>query len=270
MPLFSYVAGAVTLLAGALIVLQPDSPAPSAGSLSSWAAWLFQSHPSPPYAHLPLFGMPADVRLRPSHSLTGSGLHRRYRLELEITSERERELAACRVLAEWVLDRDFIVDQWLLHRHSPVQWTFTGQSVDLEVPAYSPRAAPFTLTAALPLRRGMTGAQPGQQIRQYIEIPDIVPRYQMPRASGGRDRGESTQLWINPPRLSLDCQQPSDASESGLSSSSLLMKVEEGGARFKAIPLYVPVATAVPLINHATYSLVSASLLYLLYHLYKA
>ena len=48
------------------------------------------------------------------------------------------------------------------------------------------------------------------------------------------------------------------------------MRIEEGSSRFKAIPLNVPVATALPLINQATYSLVGASLFYLLYHLYKA
>lgn len=269
MPLFSYVAGAATLLAGALIVLQPDSSSPSSGTLSSWPSWLFQSHPSPPYAHLPLFGVPADIRLHPSHKLMGTGLHRRYRLELEITSEqgRQRELEACRILAEWALDRNFIVDQWLLHRHSPVRWTFAGQPVDLEAPAYSPQAAPFTLVASLPLKEAMAESQPGQQVRQCIEIPDMVPRYQMPlsvrEGSGGRD--DLVRLWIHPPRLSLDCEQ------SGMDESpSLLMKVEEGGPHFKAISLNVPVARALPTINHATYSLVSASLLYLLYHLYKA
>lgn len=267
MPLFSYVAGAATLLAGALIVLQPDSPSTSSGTLSSWPSWLFQSHPSPPYANLPLFGVPADVRLRPSHFLLGTGLHRRYRLELEIASEqgRQQELEACRILAEWTIDRNFIIDQWLLHRHSSVRWTFVGQPVDLEVPAYSPRAAPFTVVASLPLKEALVRSSPGQQVRQCIEIPDIVPRYQMPLAGGAGGRSDLVRRWIQPPRLSLDCEQ------SGMGeAASLLMKVEEGGSRFKALSIDVPVAMALPAINHATYSLVSASLLYLLYHLYKA
>lgn len=193
----SYLVGLATLAASVLFVLQPNVPE-SSGDGSWWeglSQWMLHSRPAPPYVGLPLFGVIPDVVLRPSHAfLRGAGFHRKYRLKIQVQTMGKSNVNGCQVSAEWHFPRDIIIDQWLLHRAAPIAWEVGSTIVNLEVPAYSEAAQPFTLRASLPVK---TDGSPN-----FIDIPDIVPRYQKPSLLL---YGHSPKFFIHPPKISLEC-----------------------------------------------------------------
>lgn len=264
MTVVNYVVGAITLATSAFILLQPAPDADSYADGDRWwnglSEWMFQSRPHPSYSNLPLFGVTPDVRLKPSHRMAGEGFHRRYKVEIEVEvlkeskavrkeGEKDDRVEGCSCIAEWTMPKELIVDQWLLHRSGKTEWEFGG-IVDLEAPTYSENARSFTLKARTPI----VGSN-----RICIEIPDIVPRYQLPSVEG-----RSKKILLKPPSLLLECPHKDDVAE-------LVAKVEESlGNKWKPLDIQVPVAIPLSMAYGATYSVVALCLSYVLLHLYKA
>lgn len=158
------------------------------------------------------------------------------------------DLGQCSLAVDWIFSKDFIIDQWMLHRNSQVsgvQWDFGNQVVDLEAPSYSSKARPFTLGARVPLQ--------AYQQHASITIPDIALRYQPP--SIHQDR--SAPLEIPLPQLAIEC---SDGSRPAVAISHLNPTDQDD-----TIILDVPVAHPSESINAATFFSVFASTVYLLY-----
>lgn len=270
MTIASYATAAVTLVASILIILQPSPQKVSdltdndnVGWWESFNGWMFQSTPTPSYSKLPLFGVTPNVRIRPSHSIRGDGFHKRYRLDIELLKETGVDLDSCSVRAEWLFAKDFIIDQWLLHRSSKVEWCFGKELIDLEAPSYSAKAKAFSLKGSVPISANSTIAS--------IEIPELAIRYQLPSSGNGNINSvqQSKNLSISLPKIFLDCSKK--ISPATKEPREIVARVEEGGSsKAKVLNFQVPVATPNQNINIATCSIVSFCLFYLLIQLYKA
>lgn len=256
MTLAGYVFGSFMVLASVFYFTNQPLPKERTSAHRTWwerfSQWALQPRPEPPYSKLPLFGVAPDLILRTSHSIRGAGFHRRYRLRVEVKPEREDlPLEGCWIAAEWSMGREVFVDQWLLHRTSPVTWTVSEPPPDLEAPSYSPTAQPFSLVAKVSLANSTAPIT--------IDIPDLAPRYQRPQLED-----KYSTLRIPPPRVTFQC--PSDDRAGG----ALVARVEGVSGRFQELELCVPVGTPHLWINYSTYGTIVLSLLYLLYHIQKA
>lgn len=147
-------------------------------ALSQYYRWFIDS---PIKNTMPIFtewlipealGLHTEVWLRASASLeseaSGStGFHRRYRLELGVAEREAQDWEQVRVEVSWRVPRAFFVDPWGMEREGQVvlvsseeadvwvRWNTDDlkQAIDLEVPAYSPKAQDFTLRASLYVRK---------------------------------------------------------------------------------------------------------------------
>lgn len=271
MPAGGYLVGTSTLAAGLLLVLQPkdanhvqsveDTPQSFFSNiLAKLTQWFTQPSPNESYANLPLFGVTPDVKLRVAHRfLRSQGFHYRYRLDIEIYpqfNKNDFSLEGCDIVAEWSVPKDLIIDQWLLHRslseNGYLRWSFGGVKVDLEAPVYSAAAKDFTLT-------GLHAVEPGEEVKRLsIEIPDIMPRYQLPSYSSTR----SPSIVFPAPQVRLMCPKRE---------GNLLFRVEAIDSNgFGPLVLNVPVAIPYAAVDYGTFSLVFLSIFYLLFRLYKA
>lgn len=253
--------GISTILTGILLVLQPPrnegSEGEGPGVLRGLLSWLTHPKPSDSFSNLPIFGVKPDVKLRVAHGFKdGNGFHRRYQTEVEVSLQNPAfSLEGCDIVAEWNMSRDLIVDKWLLHRsvaeNGFLRWSFGGDPVDLEAPSYSPAAHPFTLTA-------VHAVLPGEEVKRLsIEIPDIIPRYQIPSFK----ESNSAPITLMPPQMSLACVRRED---------DIIFRVESIHAgSFEPLSFTIPVATPYPLVDYVTFSVVFLSMLFLLFKLYK-
>lgn len=251
MTLAGYLVGSFTVLASIFYFINQPLPHEIAPGNRTWwerfSQWALISHPGPSYSNLRLFGVAPDLILRASHSIAGTGFHRRYRLAVDVQREKDTSIEGCWIAAEWRMGRDVFVDPWLLHRLSPAVWTVSEPPLNIEVPSYSQAALPFILTARANLCNSTTSVT--------IDIPDLAPRYQLPSF----DANVAIPR-ICPPRLTLKCPQDQE----------LVARVEELAGRFLELEIQVPVAKPLAWVNYSTYGAVFGSLLYLLYHLHKA
>lgn len=250
MGLGGYVLGGTSLVAGFLMLLQPPLSGETSGPgwWQSLAGWL-QPNPTPSYSKLPIFGAQADLSLKLSHSLQRTGFHRRYQLAVELIKERaEVELDGCEAVAEWRFTRDFIIDQWLLHRTTKTRWTLS-ETVDLELPSYDPGSKDFVLRGHQPLQNNTT--------RLVFEIPDVQIRYHLPSTHSAH----SERLTLLPPKIDLRCSN----------AQHMVMRGEEAApGALRELQMTVPVAKPLLWVNHGTIATVVLSFLYLLLQLYKA
>jgi hypothetical protein len=246
MSLGSYVVGVSTLVAGVMFLLNPQLPEHPTDPSSWWEAFSGWMAQPPPHATINLFGVTPDVIVRPRHYFVrGAGFHRKYRLSVGITASEKIKLEGCKLRAEWTMPKDVIVDQWLLHRASLVEWK-VGDFCDLEAPVYSDAAQPFKLSASADIKSAIVN----------IDIPDVMARYQQPSTL----RPRSPKFFLHPPTIMLECEEGKDY---------VVRSVEEAGL-FKPLDMCVPVARPLKNINNATYAFVFMALLYIIFQLHKA
>jgi len=255
MGLGSYVVGGVALVTGFFFLVQPPL---DEGGINRWWGSLWQSHHIPSaYQKLPLFGIPADIRLSPSHHLFPNGLHSSYKISIGMRPERDG-LAGCLLSASWPIPKELIVDPWILRRLTDLPWTVTDL-IDIEAPAYSTKAKEYLLSVSVPISalafRNATSTL-------TIEIPDIVSRYQL---ISSPEEGQYGEAVFPVPQLTFTCD---DQGEFHQVQRELVVAFDSDES-FIPLRIKVPIVDIqlAPLVNFVTILLMTLCPLHLLWRI---